>query len=93
MELRLNSDRLIFKPMARQLDRVPAVVHQNSASGNGRVAAPVWMRRINRGAILDPPRLYLKLAQFSNRTGSERIRRSANDRRILPIVDRNNDPT
>ena len=92
MQLRIDVDRIFAEPMTRQIDRVPAVIHENSAAGNGGVATPVRVRRIDRRAILDPQRFNLKRAQISNRTGSERVRRSANDRRVFPIVDRNDGP-
>ena len=53
MEGSADLARFLAKPVTREIDRMPAVIHQHAAAGDGGIAPPVRMIRIGDRAILD----------------------------------------
>ena len=72
MEGRADIDRLFAEPVPREIDGVPAVIHQDAAAGHGGIAAPVRMIRIGDGAILDAQCFDLHFAQLPDGARAQR---------------------
>ena len=89
MQFRFQVDRIFSEPMARQIDGMPAVVHENSSAGKSGLPSPVRVIWIDRRAIFNPQSFNLDRTQFSNRSETKLFCRPGNDRRVFPIMDRN----
>ena len=79
---------LFAEPVTREIDRMPAVIHQDATAGDRGIAAPIRMIRVRDGAILDAQCFNLHLAQLPDGPRSQQLGRSPDDRRVFPVVDR-----
>jgi len=90
MEGSADLARFGAKPVSREINGVPAVIHQDAAAGDSRITPPIRMIRVRNGAILDAQGFNLHPAQLPDSPRSQYLGRSPDDRRVFPIVDRDN---